>query len=77
MTRYELMKLNQSLMKVLIENAIDPKDVMHINLVTEYRAMKNKGHKVGYIVYHLSEKYCMSERGIYKLIDRMTKQVKL
>jgi len=77
MTRYELMKLNQSLMKVLAENAIDPKDVMHLELVTEYKAMKTKGHKIGYIIYHLSEKYGMSERGVYKLIDRMRKNVKL
>lgn len=77
MTRYELMKLNKSLMRVLVENAIDPKDVIHLDLVTEFRDMKNKGHKVGYIVYHLGEKYGMSERGVYKLVDRMKKTVRL
>lgn len=77
MTRYELFQLNKSLMEALVENGIDPKDVKYLDLMAEYKDIKAKHHKVGYIVYHLSEKYQMSERGIYKLIDRMTKRVKL
>ena len=77
MTRYELFQANKSLIEALVDNFIDIKDVKYLPLVAEYKEMKAKHHKVGYIVYHLSEKYQMSERGIYKLIDRMTKRVKL
>jgi hypothetical protein len=77
MTRYELFQANKSLIEALVDNIIDIKDVKYLPLVAEYKEMKAKHHKVGYIVYHLSEKYQMSERGIYKLIDRMTKRVKL
>ena len=76
MTRYELIQLNKSLLETMVENSIDIKDVKYLDLVSEFKDMKAKHHKVGYIVYHLSEKYQMSERGIYKLIDRMTKRVK-
>lgn len=76
MTRYELIQLNKSLLETMVENSIDIKDVKYLDLVAEFKDMKAKHHKVGYIVYHLSEKYQMSERGIYKLIDRMTKRVK-
>ncbi len=77
MTRYELFQAHKSLIEALVDNIIDIKDVKYLPLVAEYKEMKAKHHKVGYIVYHLSEKYQMSERGIYKLIDRMTKRVKL
>lgn len=72
-----MLTANQSLMKILAENGIDPKDIEYIPLVAEFKEMKAKKHKVGYIVMHLSEKYGKSERGIYKIIGRMTKRVKL
>lgn len=77
MTRYELLTANLSFIQILIENGIDPKDIEYLPLVAEFKAMKAKKHKVGYIVIHLSEKYGKTERGIYKIIGRMTKRVKL
>lgn len=77
MTRYELLTANLSLMQTLADNGIDPKDIEYLQLVAEFKAMKAKKHKVGYIIIHLSEKYGKSERGIYKIIGRMTKRVKL
>lgn len=77
MKRYELLTANLSFIQILIENGIDPKDIEYLPLVAEFKAMKAKKHKVGYIVIHLSEKYGKTERGIYKIIGRMTKRVKL
>lgn len=77
MTRFELLKANKTLIETLVENSIDVKDIEYLKLVEEFKDLKSKHHKVGYIVCHLSEKYGKSERGIYKIIDRMTKRVKL
>lgn len=77
MTRYELLTTNQSLIKILEKNGVDPKDIEYLPLVEEFKEMKAKKHKVGYIVMHLSLKYGKSERGIYKIIGRMTKRIKL
>lgn len=77
MTRYELLTANQSLIKILEENGIDPKDIEYLPLMAEFKAMKAKKHKVGYIVMHLSMKYGKSERGIYKIVGRMAKRIKL
>ena len=77
MTRYELLKANKSLIEMMIANSIDIRDIENLEIVEEFKEMKAKHHKVGYIIYHLSEKYGRSERGIYKIIDRMTKRVKL
>ncbi len=77
MTRYELLKANKTLIETMIANSIDIRDIENLAIVEEFKEMKAKHHKVGYITYHLSEKYGRSERGIYKIIDRMTKRVKL
>ncbi len=76
MTRYELFTFNKSLIEAMVRNGIDPKDVKYLPLINEYREMKSKHHKVGYIVYHLSVKYEMSERAVYNIVGRMTKRVK-
>ena len=77
MTRFELLKANKTLIETLAENSIDVNDIEYLQLVEEFKDLKAKHHKVGYIVCHLSEKYGKSERGIYKIIDRMTKRVQL
>lgn len=77
MTRYELLKANQSFIQLLVENSIEVKDIKYLSVVAEFKAMKAKKHKVGYIVCHLSEKYGMCERSVYKLLERMGKRVKL
>lgn len=77
MTRYELFQLTQSFINTLVENGIDPKDIKYLPLIGEYKEMKSKHHKVGYIVYHLSVKYGMTERAVYNVVNRMTKRVKI
>lgn len=77
MTKYELIKMNQELFKVLRANSIDPKEVHYLDMVEEYRLMKSKHHKTGYIVYYLSEKYGITERAIYKIVKRFSERVKL
>lgn len=77
MTKFELIKANQTLLKTLVENKIDPREVQNIKIFEEYREMKAKKQKVGYIVFFLKEKYELSESTIYTLIRRMSKRVKL
>lgn len=77
MTRFELFTLNQTLITAMVENGIDPRDIKYLPLINEYKEMKAKHHKVGYIVYHLSEKYKMSERAVYNIINRMKSRVRL
>ena len=64
MTRFELLKANKTLMELIVSNSIDARDIEYLQLVEEFKDLKAKHHKVGY-------------RGIYKIIDRMTKRVKI
>lgn len=77
MTRYEILKMNEMMFRLMNENGIDTKDIQYIPMVEEYRRMKAKKHKVNYIVCYLSEKYDMSERGIYKIVKRFGERVKI
>lgn len=77
MTRYELLKANSTLLEAIVNNGIDARDIKYIPLIGEYKAMRAKHHKVSFIVYHLSEKYDITERGIFKLLARMKKRVSL
>lgn len=77
MTRYEIIKMNEQLFRLLNDNGIDPKDLQYLPMVEEYRKMKSKKHKVNYIVCYLSEKYDITERGIYKIVKRFGERVRV
>lgn len=48
-------------------------DYKYVDLYIDYENMYNTGYKVVYIVSVLSSKYRISEREIYKIINRMKK----
>lgn len=77
MTRYEILKMNEQLFRLMNDNGIDTKDIQYLPMVEEFRKMKSKKHKVNYIVCFLSEKYAMSERGIYKIVKRFGERAKI
>lgn len=77
MTRYEIIKLNEQLFRLLNDNGIDTKDLNYLPMVEEFRKMKSKKHKVNYIAAYLSNKYGITERGIYKIVKRFGERVKV
>lgn len=76
MTQYELLKTAASLLTVLMENDIDAKDVKYIELYKDYLRLKKEGHKVGYVVYYLSQQYECSEATVYRVAKRMTQKIR-
>lgn len=77
MTKYELITTNQSLLRLMQENSISPKDVKYIEMMNEYKQMRIKHHKVIYIVSYLSEKYGMTERSVYGIVNKLSARVKI
>lgn len=76
MIQYELLKTAESLLAVLIKNDIDAKDVKYLKLYQEYMRLKEEGHKVGYVVYYLSQQYECSEATVYRVVKRMTQKIR-
>lgn len=75
MTRYDLLKMNQSVIQIFINNKIDLKDVERIAIFEEYTDMRNRGEKYGYVIHHLAEKYGCSPRSILNIATRMTSNI--
>ena len=69
--------MNEQLFRLMNDNGIDPRDLQYLPMVEEFRKMKAKRHKVNYIVCFLSEKYSITERGIYKIVKRFGERIKL
>lgn len=76
MTQYELLKTAASLLTVLMDNDIDAKDVKYIELYKDYLRLKKEGHKVGYVVYYLSQQHECSEATVYRVVKRMTQKIR-
>lgn len=73
MTQYEILKAAQSILSTLENNNIDARDIKYLTLYEDYKRLKEKGHKICYIVYHLSKEHTCGESTIYKVIKRMEK----
>lgn len=73
MTAFEILYFNKDLLKRLFELGLKVSDYKYVDLYIDYENMYNKGYKVVYIVSVLSLKYRISEREIYKIINRMKK----
>lgn len=75
MKAYELLIMNKSLLVAMDKYAIQASDVKYAKLITEYIAMLNEGYKKTYIVQHLSDEYDIPERTLYRIIERLMKNV--
>lgn len=75
MTNYELLIMNRSIVEVLLANHININDVQNLQIYEQFMEMKKQGHKVTYITVFLAHKYGMTDRGIYKIIKRLSRSV--
>lgn len=77
MTRFELIKANQTMLKAMVDNKISPGEVKNLEIYEEFKARKAKKEKISYIVCCLKEKYNLTERRIYGIIKQMAKRINL
>ena len=75
MTNYELLIVNRSMVEVLLANHININDVQNLQIYEQFMEMKKQGHKVTYITVFLAHKYGITDRGIYKIIKRLSRSV--
>lgn len=77
MTVEELIKVNESLLKLMCGNGIDPVMVRHLEMYQDYKRLTEEGHKKTYIVRYLSEVYHVNERTVYRVVNKMGQDVLL
>lgn len=77
MKAFELLKVNESLLKAMDKVSLSISDVKYIDMLKEFEKMKQEGCKKTYIVQVLSDKYEIAERTFYRVIDKLTQDVAL
>lgn len=71
MTGYEALKLCSGQENMLHALGINPNDCRYLSLFEDYMEMSKTPDKVSYIVSVLAEKYRVSERTVYSVMDRL------
>ena len=72
---YELLGFNKELLKRFHQIGIKLEDYKYIELYKEYNELLTSGDKVTYIVMVLAEKHGVSERQIYNIVSKFSKDI--
>ena len=72
MTGYELLAVNENLLKKMQSAALSVDDIKYMEMYREYERLRNEGHKKTYIMQYLSDEYEVSERTAYRIVDRFS-----
>jgi hypothetical protein len=75
MKTFELLSIHEPLLRKLFESGINAEDYKYAPLYREFLAMQEAGDKVTYAVMILSEKYAVSERTVYKILDKFKREL--
>ncbi len=76
MTAFELLNFLRKPIKSLSECDIKMEDHKYIDMYLEFKQMEAEKEKKEYIKKMLSNKYCMSESSVIRIVRRFDKQVK-
>lgn len=75
MNGYELLKAGQSLLEAMEKAGLNVSDAKYVYMYEDYNTMLAQGHKKVYIISKLSDKYRISERNFYYIIQKLSKLV--
>lgn len=75
MKLYELLNFNKELLKRLYSAGIKPEDYKYADLFVDYERLHRAGEKKTYIVATLADKYSISERKVYSVINHLSQEL--
>lgn len=76
MTRYELIKSAESILRLCDAAGIDPKEANYLQVFEDWQRLTKEGHKKAWILAYLSQQYEISEATIKRIARKFTKRVK-
>ena len=71
---YELMAMSAPLLRRLVKEGVEAEDIKFLPLMVRYEEMKHAIKKVA-IVKILSEEFDVSERFVYKITEKLDREV--
>ncbi len=75
MKLYELLDFNKELLNRLFCAGIKPEDYRFADLFADYKRLCQEGEKKTYIVAMLADKYGISERKVYSVINHLSQEL--
>lgn len=75
MTRYDLIKSAESILRICDEAGIDPKEANYIPVYEDWLRLTKEGHKKVWILAYLSQQYGISEATVKRIARKMRKKV--
>jgi hypothetical protein len=76
MKQYDVLKVAESVLRMLSKNGVDVKDVEHLAMYEDLKRLEREGHKKTYIVHYLGEQYKAPPATIYRVEKRMEREMK-
>lgn len=75
MKAFELLYVNKNILEMMSNSSLDVSDIKYLEMYRVYQRLVEEGYKKAYIMQYLSEEYTISERTIYRVIDRLSVDV--
>lgn len=72
---HEILRQNADLFKTLARAGVAIEDVQYISLWLDYERLHRDGFKMVYIAAYLCDEYEVSERTVYRIIGRFSRDV--
>ena len=72
---YELLQFNKELLKRLCFAGIKPEDYKYAYMFADYERLNREVEKKTYIVAMLADKYGISERKVYSVINHLSQEL--
>ena len=77
MKAYELLYINRNTLRIMSEMSLDASDIKYLEMYKDYTRLTAEGQKKAYIMQYLADEYSISERTIYRVIDRLSVDVSI
>lgn len=77
MKQYDVLKMAESILRLLVANGVDAKDVAYLEMYADLKRLESEGHKKTYIVHYLQEQYNVPMATIYRVEKRMDREIKM
>ena len=77
MKAYELLYINRNTLRIMSEMSLDASDIKYLEMYKDYTRLTAEGHKKAYIMQYLADEYSISDRTIYRVIDRLSVDVSI
>jgi hypothetical protein len=77
MTRYELIKSAESILRICDEAGISPNEARYLEVFEQWQSLTKEGHKKVWVLAYLSQQYNISEATIKRIARKFKKKVTL